>query len=512
MSEQIVGSSLAAPGFLGLNTQDALVSLESGFASRASNCVIDKFGRIGARKGWSRQHTANTDLGTNDITAIGELIANDGTSYTLATGNGKLFKLSGGTLTTLTYGGGGTAPTISANNWQMVPLNGVMYFYQLGYDPLVFDPAVSTTTFRRVSEKTGYTGTVAQNNCAISAYGRIWTANNAADKHTVQFSDLLAGHIVSTGSSGYLDVSEVWPAGSDEIVALAAHNGFLYIFGRRQILVYQGATDPSTMSLADAISGVGCSARDSVVVAGKDILFLSDSGVRSIARTIQEKSAPFMDVSANVRDDLVADLGQEDEELIKAVYSDKYAFYLISFPSSDTIYCFDTRRALDNGALRATTWNLSLSALFSNRDKQLLIGVPGYIGAYGGNLDHNVSYRFEYFTNFFDLGTPSQIKILKKVGFTIVGGSGAGIVLKYAFDYVNNYSARTLELATEEVAEFGTAEYGIAEYTAGIVFDNQKVQVGGSGNVIQVGLEADINNFDISVQKLDVFCKLGRTR
>jgi len=35
-------------------------------------------------------------------------------------------------------------------------LNGINYFFQSGHDHLIFDPAVSTTTYRRVSEKTGY--------------------------------------------------------------------------------------------------------------------------------------------------------------------------------------------------------------------------------------------------------------------------------------------------------------------------------------------------------------------
>ncbi len=69
-------------------------------------------------------------------------------------------------------------------------------------------------------------------------------------------------------------------------------------------------------------------ARDSVVATGSDVIFLSDSGVRSLMRTIQEKSAPMRDISANVRDDLVLEISLETAADIKAVYSDKEAFYL----------------------------------------------------------------------------------------------------------------------------------------------------------------------------------------
>ena len=512
MAEQIVASSIAAPGFMGVNTQDSSITLESGFAETAFNCVIDKFGRIGARKGWTAKHATNSDLSTGSIKAIGELIGNNGTSYIIAAGNNKLFKLVGSTLTMLTYGGGGTAPTITDSNWQMAALNDDLFLYQAGHDPLVFAADTSTTTYRRVNEKTGHGGAPAQNNCVIAAYGRTWSANNASDKSTIQFSDLLSGHVLNSGTAGTLDVSSVWPNGADEITALAAHNGFLYVFGRRQILIYQGPTNPSTMSLQDTINGVGCCARDSVVVTGTDVLFLSDSGVRSLARTIQEKSAPLRDISANVRDDLVRDVSQETLANIKAVYSDVNAFYLITFPASKTTYCFDTRKALPDGSARVTTWSLVPTALFSNRDKELLTGHAGYVGSYSGRLDRTATYRMAYYSSHFDFGSPSSIKILKKVGFTIIGGSGKSLALKYGFDYSDSYRSLPFNLASVNISEYGVAEYGIAEYSSGVVFDNKKIQAGGSGNVLQVGLEVDINNFEISVQKLDVFCKMGRTQ
>jgi hypothetical protein len=394
----------------------------------------------------------------------------------------------------------------------MAPLSGCLYLYQLGHDPLVFDPATSSTTYKRISEKTGYLGTVQNANCVISAYGRTWSANTATDKTTVQFSDLLAGHVVNTGSAGYLNVSQIWPNGADEIVALAAHNHRLFIFGRRQILVYKGAEDPSSMSLEDTVVGIGCCARDSVVATGTDVLFLSDSGVRAMSRTIQEKSAPMRDISANVRDDLVHDVSFEDLSKVKAVYSDVNAFYLITFPTSNTTYCLDTRKALQDGSARVTTWDLTPSALFSNRAKELLMGFEGYVGVYSGQLDNESTYRMIYFSNYIDFGRPTNVKILKKIGFTLIGGTNAPISVKYAFDYSTNYQNRNIKMPTLDYAEWGVAEWGANdEYSAGIVFDNQRVQVGGAGNVVQFGLETVIDNFELSIQKMDIFIKMGRT-
>lgn len=513
MAEQLLTSTIQAPGFMGLNTQDSSVGLDNGYATEALNCVIDKAGRIAARNGWSKAHSTLAAAGTSPFRAIHELIDVDGSSYILGTANNKLFRLNGTTLSEITYNGGGTAPTITANNWQMAALDGQVVLYQTGHDPLVYEPSVSTSNYMRLSEHAGYTGTVQKANCVISAYGRTWSANTATDVHTVQFSDLRSAEKFTGGTSGTLNVASVWPAGPDEIMALAAHNGFLYIFGRRQILIYQGAMTPSSMSLQDTISGVGCAARDSVVVTGGDILFLSDSGVRSIGRTIQEKSAPMRDISANVRDDLVADVQVETLANVKAVYSDKDAFYLLSLPVSNTVYCFDMRGLLQNGAARTTTWNqITPTAFFYTRDKRLLIGKPGFIGVYGTNLDDTATYRMQYYTNYFDFGSPTNIKVLKKISATFVGGNGADAIVKYGFDYTNQYYSRPITLGDVTIAEYGIAQYNIAQYTAGVVFDNKKIQASGAGNVLQIGVETVINNFNISIQKLDCYVKLGRTR
>ena len=512
MAEKLLTSSISAPGFMGVNTQDSSVSLEAGFATYANNCVIDKFGRIGARKGWEAEHDADAALSTAKIKSICELIDTDGTSYIVAAGNNTLFTLDGSTLTELTYGGGGTAPTITNDRWQMAPLNGKLYLYQDSHEPLVFNPASSTTTYERISEQTGYTGPVQEANCVVSAYGRTWSASTATDKSTIQFSDLLAGHILNTGSAGYLEVSQVWPSGADEIQGLAVHNNYLYIFGRRQILIYSGANDPISLSLADTVNGIGCCSRDSIKVTGDDILFLSDAGLRSMKRVVQERSAPLRDLSANVRDDLVSAMAIEDLSEIQAVFSDKFAFYLLSLPTSNITYCFDMRATLQNGAARTTTWSMVPSAFFSARNKELYLGFPGYIGCYCTNSDNGNNYTMSYYTNYFDLGQPTNIKILKKISFTMIGGNGADVVLKYGFDYSQSYYSQNITLGDVNPAEYGIAEYNIGEYSAGVVFDNQKVQVGGAGNVIQLGIETLINNFDLSIQKLDVFCKTGRTR
>jgi hypothetical protein len=512
MAGALQSYSLSAPGFNGLNTEDSPLDLGSGFALVATNCILDQYGRIGARKGWSRVNSSSGALGANDVGVIHELVQNDGTLTVLFAGNNKIFKLgAANAVTELTYGGGGTGPTITASNWQCASLNGIAYFFQTGHDPLIYDPAVSTTTYRRVSEKSGYVATVPQANIAISAFGRLWVANTSTDKVTISFSDLIAGHVWGGGTSGTLDVSRVWPNGADEVMGLAAHNDFLFIFGKKQILVYSGASTPASLVLSDTVGSIGCIARDTIQSIGTDVVFLSDSGVRSLMRTIQEKSAPLRDLSKNVRFDLESSLAGETLANIKSVYSEKNAFYLLVLPGTFQVYCFDTKQSLQDGASRVTKWdNISPTALKSLRNGDLYIGKNGYIGKYGGYIDDTLSYRFLYYTNNADLGNPNQISILKSITAIVIGGSNQFLTIKWGFDYSGAYQSENVLIPTQASFEYGIGEYGIADFTSGIPIKALTSNASSAGKIIQTGYEATINGTQLSIQKIEIQAKEGK--
>ena len=313
MAKQLQNITVAAPGFAGLNTQDSPIGIDPSFASVADNCVIDQLGRIGARKGWEEVSTNGSSvLGTSrGIEAVFEYVKRDGTEIVFSAGNNKIFT---GTTTLAEV----TLPvgySITANNWKMVSFNNDVYFFQRDHAALV-SVAGSTTLVAVVNGAHA----APEANEVLAAYGRLWAADITGNKHTVYWSDLLDGDDWHGGTAGSLDVTLVWPTGFDEVVALAAHNGFLIIFGKKSILVYSGASSPASMTLTDTIEGVGCIARDSVQHTGTDILFLSETGVRSFGRTVQEKSMPMRDISKNVRTDLVS-LIPLQTNAIKSLYS-----------------------------------------------------------------------------------------------------------------------------------------------------------------------------------------------
>ena len=538
MAGRLQSSTISAPGFLGVNTQESSVDLASGYALEAFNCVIDKFGRIGARRGWQKVNSStNSDLATNDIEFIYNIPE---TNETLCAGNNLILSRASGASTLVTKvnttvadaaGTGTTAYTITGNDWMGASIvfgegpdvSPHAYLAQAGHLPLVYHKLGASHAhtgaygFNRLMDAgtvptTYASATDFKPNVVIGAYGRTWWADIVNDKQTVYFSALLDGTNLSTGDSGYLSLIDVFPNG-DEIVGLAAHNGFLIIFGKRNIAVYANPIDVTRLELVDLVANVGCIARDSIVNTGTDVMFLSDTGVRSIARVIQEKSAPINDISFNVRDELVAFVEAETNKIkIKATYYPKDAFYILTLPTSKYVFCFDLRGRLQNGASRVTIWDsMEPTALHVTYTGDLFLGQEGYIGKYFGFLDDTATYRLRYYTNYFDLGNPTTMKFLKKGNFVVVGGVGQNVALKYGFDYINSYRSITKQLRTGSVYEYNIGEYNIAEYSSGLVLEEVNSNLGGSGSIMQLGFEADINAAPLSIQKIDIYVKAGKT-
>ena len=91
MASQLQNITIAAPAFSGLNTQDSPLGLDSSWASVADHCIIDRYGRIGARKGIDIVTTSATPLGSSaGIISMFEFTETDGTTTVFSTGNNKI--------------------------------------------------------------------------------------------------------------------------------------------------------------------------------------------------------------------------------------------------------------------------------------------------------------------------------------------------------------------------------------------------------------------------------------
>lgn len=505
MTSPLKSATIAAPGFFGLNTQESGITLNSGFALEATNCIIDKFGRIGSRKGWIK---VNGTAFTGQVRAIAEYTKTDGSLEILYAANNKLWRLeTNGTSTELTDADG-TAITITNDDWQIICYNNYAVFVQDGHTMVYYDG--SSNNYNEYSSAPLSTTP----SCGAACFNRVWVA----DGSTVYWSKILEPQSFSGTGTGYINMREIFGE-DDTVTAITSYNNRLVIFGRRNIAFFSGAEDPTGLGfqLVDHIKGVGCIARDSVQNVGTDAVFLSADGVRSVGRTIQEVSSPIGDVSRNVRDEIVQYSAGEAEFRIKAVFSQENAFYLLTLPATGYTYCFDMRGALQDGSRRVTKWTVVPSAYCVRKNEDLLLGEDGYVATYSGYSDNGDTYRLQYYTNYFDFGNATLESILKKIRLSILGSTNQNCSLKWAFDYDTDYRSTTFTLSEGITSEYNVDEYfsdddtdNEAEYSTGTVLDNISLNLGGRGAVVQIGIEADITADALSLQKLDIFAKDGK--
>ena len=462
MAQQLQNITVQAPGFAGINSEDSPLSLDQSFAATASNCIIDSSGRVGSRKGYTAVSTNNTVLGTSlGIEAVHESVDASGDKVVFAAGNNKIFKLGANdALTDMTPNG----YTINANNWKIVDFNNHTYFFQRGQAPLLYTDEggiAGDGTLESIANHSHATGTAPSGNEVLAAYGRLWVADIVGDKKTVHFSGLLSGHNWNSEGAGTLNLLDVLPNGDDEIVALAAHNGFLIIFCKRCIVVYSNAETIASIQLADTVEGVGCIARDSVQHTGTDILFLSDNGVRSFGRTIQEKSMPMRDISNNVRSELMQIVNQQTNP-IKSLYSADEAFYLLSLSDSQTVYCFDMKQALPDGANRVTTW----SGINPRRVVMITWVITGILATVAGAL-YGLDKSYKPFTYMYLVLPVFASAILGGVGNpvgAIVGGyviAFSELIFTFAYKKVFTYMLPD-HLAPKGLVQLLSTDYKIA--------------------------------------------------
>ena len=514
MAQELSSINLVAPAFKGINTEDSPLAQDPSFAEVADNAVIDQRGRIAARKGLSVITTDKTVLGSGRIRAIKEFKNDAGTTEVFSVGNNKIIS---GTTTLVDETPGGYS--ISADNWKMVNFNSSIYFFQRGYAPLIYNTIASGTSggansavvlLSSVNSAAGISSTIYGNE-VLAAYGRLWTADFAADKSTVYWSDLLAGHIWTGGTSGSIDISNVWPDGYDEIVALSAHNNYLIIFGKRSVVVYSGATAPASMTLADTVSGVGCVDRDTVQGIGTDVLFLSQTGLKSFGRTVQEKSMPISSLSGTITKDIISTLTAETD-FFRSVYHPEENFYLLAFSSENMTFCFDLRGTLDNGSYRATKWPQTGFTSYARQDNgTLLIGSEHGIGRYSGYQDNSGSYPFKYTSPELSFGDPAKLKFLKKLRATILGGEESVIAVRWAYNFNSSSTVEEITLTGPTLAEYNTAEFNVGEFTNGLFIARPSVNTSGSGGTLSINMETDIDGKEMSLQEINVLALTGKT-
>ena len=516
---------VAAPGFLGLNSEDSPIQMPEGFASIADNAIIDNAGRISSRKGYRTLTADAAALGTASISTIHEARYSDGSIVRFAVGNNKIFTFNtSGVLTDITG-----ALTITGDDWQIATLNDDTLFFQRGEAPLVYDK--STTTLSLVEDHADPSGLdVPSASCVTTAYGRAWAGGVEGTRSVLYWSDLLIPSEWSTGSSGELNLTNLWPTGSDEITAIAAHNQKLIIFGRESIIVFGSKAadgklaDPANdLFLEDGIVDIGCVGKHAWKVVGSDVWFVDYSGLRSLGRTIQEKSLPIGDLSGNVATQFRGQVRVENNNT-RLLYHPDDAFVLVLMPGQPILWCFDTRSKLEDGSARVTTWsNLDFTCMGRAIDGTVWFGNADGICQYRGYVDNaallgtgGTKFRFRYYMHPQVFGMPSNLKIPKEVRYTIAGGLGQRAVAYWGFEYKYLFKSQTFLLNSETPDFYAIDEYNITdeddptEYGSGSTIGDYQIPLSGSGTSLTIGVEVDVLGQQVGIQEINIQTKMGR--
>ena len=279
-------------------------------------------------------------------------------------------------------------------------------------------------------------------NCGVGFYGRLWVGGVAEEKDVLHYSALLDGDDFSLqNGGGAFNLKNVW--GKDDIIAIAPFYGQLAVFGKNNIALYSRPDSVSQMQLSEVIRGIGCIARDTVQAIGDDLVFLSSTGLRSLARTSEKDKVPLTDLSVNIKDTLIRNLAQTLN--ITSGYIENEGVYILSFPTINLTYVFDFKHLTPNEAPRITTWTFTKdrnpSSIIYTTDYGMLVGqknggIAEYFGYYdttrGGSSD---SYTSSFATVWLDLGETVQASLLKKLFMVLEGGSGSTLFLRWYKDF-----------------------------------------------------------------------------
>jgi hypothetical protein len=102
------------------------------------------------------------------------------------------------------------------------------------------------------------------------------------------------------------------------------------------------------------------------------------------------------------------------------------------------------------------------------------------------------------------------LKMVKKIKATVLGGAEQNFIFKLGYDYIGSSFSFPFVIPDNGPYEYNIDEYEDAQYTGGLAVEVINSPGLGSGNVIQIGFECNVDGSPVSVQKVDLFVKTGK--
>ena len=553
MAKPLTYQPLADLGINGLNTQDNPATLDPSWLTSADNVVLRESGRIAFRKGL-KQKVAPSG------TAIGSIVEHNDQ------GTNKIFASYGTSIYTVDFtspasafpsSGADVKHTVGSSTgaWQFINFNNRLTCIHEDIVPQRYDGSLTAgsmwAAFDNAHRPSSVTSSQFKPSCGMGFYGRMWVGGVAESKDVIYYSSLLDADDFRTtaengaSNGGSIDLKSVW--GDDDIVAIAPFYGKLVIFGKENIAIYNSpaTVGAGTMALDEVIQGIGCVSRDSVQAIGDDLVFISSTGLRSIARTTEKDKLPLMDLSLNIKDTLIRNIGQSTN--IKATYVENEGIYIMSFIDNNITYVFDFKHKTPNATPRVTTWTFDNDREPASMDYTTLYGlvvgqkdgsIAGYEGYYdidlaGASTYTNASYTGNFSTTWVNLGESVAASLLKRLFMVLEGGSGATLGLKWYKDFSPTPSTTT-QITLNPVTTGSTSLWGASSSLYGATtvththdatvhpssstykpvygLQEYRTPLTGSAKNLKLAISIESNGFDASLQGLTLLHKQGKIR
>lgn len=496
---------IPSPAFYGQAKDRRDFPLGPEWASTALNLVIDANGRISSRKGWVQQNTNQIDSGAV-VSQIHEYLNASGTSEIIFTTTTKIW--SG--LTTPSDKTGSVAFT--DGNWKFVNFNGYCLGWKDGETPIQYNGSGNFATITVAS------GTLPDGNEALAAFGRVWAVDD--DKQTIRYSALLdhTKWAVADGG-GSIDMRQVWSMGMDEVVAIRPFGSNFVVFGKRHIIIWSDGAgsilglSPTNMYVTDSIEGVGAVSRDAVVNVGEvDVAFWSESGIRSLARAVQERATPLNDISPNNRSYIALGKDSSTVGAVRAAYFPQEGLILFTAPLLNLTFAFDVRQHTPDGGLRMLEWSMEPSALAVTVGGLLYLGFAGNIGKYSGYDDDDVSYQVEFETGWVDIkGDSGQVQLLKAVKGFFYTEELQSLNIRWGVDFGPLSSSYSVNVGQDSViAEWNVAEWGVAQWGPSGTVTGKQTPLSNEGQYFKMRINTTVDGKPFAFQPLAVYSKPAR--
>ena len=333
------------------------------YSVRMQNVYPTETGGPALVPGFTRLNSTSVNVA---ITNGHVFVKSDGTSITLASGGGIIYKLESGALTSILTG------------WDTAAK---IRFCTYG-DICIFTNGVDAPNKYNGTTVSALGGTPpAKAFKAIVHKSRVWMLERT-DKLLASYSALEDAEDYTTAhNAGYFDFVKTLSSG-DELVDIESYLDLLIFYFKNLVLVYSGnnPTDYGDFQLVQQVQGAGAIETDTVQSVGIDHFFLSGVGVRSLRQVINTGTDEEKLVSALIKRRLAGGVSGNYSGIYAAAHFARLGWYMVLI--GDVIWCFSYNRG---GWFRIT--DTSSYGIFSDHLGKVYVGGYGFLHQYDDGYD-----------------------------------------------------------------------------------------------------------------------------